>query len=79
MLWANQQISLRFDDVKRFSHSRVGTMDLDCQVLHDPVQSHSLLMNTSEPGTESAEKLRLLAVIGMQPLFVGVTRSVTAQ
>lgn len=67
-LWADQQIGLRFDDVKRFSHPSVGTMDLNCQVLHDPVQSHSLLVYTADPGTESAEKLQLLAVIGVQPL-----------
>ncbi len=30
----------------------------------DPVQSHSLLVYTAEPGSESYEKLQLLAVIG---------------
>lgn len=69
-LWSDQQIGLRFDDVKRFSHPSVGTLDLNCQVLRDPLQSHSLVVYTADPGTESAEKLQLLAVIGVQPLTV---------
>jgi hypothetical protein len=41
----------------------VGAIDLDCQTLLDPDQSHRLLVYTTVPGSESYEKLRLLSVI----------------
>ena len=42
----------------------VGLLELNCQVLLDPEQSHSLLVYTAVPGSESYEKLKLLSVIG---------------
>ena len=38
-------------------------IELDCQTLVDPRQSHSLLVYTAAPGSESHEKLELLSVI----------------
>ncbi|WP_138944548.1 helix-turn-helix transcriptional regulator [Plantibacter sp. M259] len=67
-LWAAQEVGLRPTEVKRFLHPEVGELELHCQTLLDPDQSHRLLVYTAEPGSESAEKLRLLAVIGAQPL-----------
>ena len=67
-LWAAQEIGLRPTEVKRFLHPEVGELELHCQTLLDPDQSHRLLVYTAEPGSESAEKLRLLAVIGAQAL-----------
>jgi hypothetical protein len=49
---------------RRFEHPEVGTLELNCQTLLDPEQSHRLLVYTAEPGSESYEKLQLLAVIG---------------
>lgn len=43
-------------------------LELNCQSLLDPDQSHHLLVYTAVPGTESHEKLQLLSVIGMQTL-----------
>ncbi|GAB3452238.1 hypothetical protein GCM10027436_51650 [Actinophytocola sediminis] len=42
----------------------VGHLELTCQTLLDPDQSHILLVYTAVPGSESHEKLRLLSVIG---------------
>jgi hypothetical protein len=42
----------------------VGEIEVHCQTLIDPGTSHSLLVYTAAPGSESAEKLRLLAVVG---------------
>jgi len=42
----------------------VGTLELHCQTLLDPDQSHRLRVYTAEPGNESYEKLQLLSVIG---------------
>ncbi|MBN9189048.1 MAG: hypothetical protein J0I78_17705 [Microbacterium sp.] len=55
-------------DVKHFLHPEVGLLTLSCQTLLDPEQSHRLLVYTAEPGSESSEKLQLLAVIGAQTL-----------
>jgi transcriptional regulator with XRE-family HTH domain len=65
-LWADHEIGLEPDEVKRFQHPEVGRLDLNCQVLFDPHQSHHLLVYTADPGTESYEKLQLLTVIGAQ-------------
>jgi hypothetical protein len=53
-------------DVKRFHHPEVGSLELNCQTLLDPEQSHRLLVYTASPGSDSYDKLQLLAVIGAQ-------------
>lgn len=67
-LWDRQEVGVRPDAVKRFLHPEVGPLDLNCQTLLDPDQSHLLLVYTADPGTDSYEKLRLLSVIGTQAL-----------
>ncbi|MBT0773303.1 helix-turn-helix domain-containing protein [Kineosporia sp. J2-2] len=63
-LWREQEIGVRPDEVKRFSHPRVGVLEVNCQVLLDPFQAHHLMVYTATPGSESYRKLRLLAVVG---------------
>ncbi|MFW6773341.1 helix-turn-helix transcriptional regulator [Nocardioides sp. CPCC 205120] len=65
-LWADHEIGIEPDEVKRYQHPEVGRMDLNCQVLLDPHQSNRLLVYTADPGTESYEKLQMLTVIGTQ-------------
>ncbi|WP_292678594.1 helix-turn-helix transcriptional regulator [Nocardioides sp.] len=67
-LWADHEIGLEPDEVKRYQHPEVGRLDLNCQVLFDPHQSHRLLVYTADPGTESYEKLQMLTVIGAQSM-----------
>ncbi|MGP3776690.1 MmyB family transcriptional regulator [Streptomyces sp. SDT5-1] len=67
-VWADHEIGVRPREVKRFVHPEVGPLELTCQTLVDPSQSHLLLVYTAVPGTESHEKLRLLSVIGAQAL-----------
>ena len=55
---------IRPREIKRYQHADVGLLELNCQVLLDPEQSHSLLVYTAVPGSESYEKLQLLSVIG---------------
>lgn len=62
--WARQEVGVRPRTGKRFVHPEVGFLELECQTLYDPEQSHLLLVYTAIPGSESFEKLRLLAVIG---------------
>jgi transcriptional regulator with XRE-family HTH domain len=67
-LWDAHEVGLRPTEVKRFTHPEVGSLALHCQTLIDPDQSHRLLVYTAEPGSESHEKLQLLAVIGVQTM-----------
>jgi transcriptional regulator with XRE-family HTH domain len=67
-LWNEHEAALRPPEIKRFRHPEVGALELECQTLLDPEQSHRLLVYTAIPGSESAEKLQLLAVIGAQSL-----------
>lgn len=62
-LWERHEVGARPPDIKRFRHPEVGDLELSCQTLLDPDQSHRLLVYTAAPGSESAEKLRLLAVV----------------
>ncbi|PVZ04943.1 helix-turn-helix transcriptional regulator [Actinomycetospora cinnamomea] len=63
-LWESHEIGVRPHDVKRFVHPEVGELELNCQTLLDPEQSHRLFVYTAVPGSESHEKLQLLSVIG---------------
>jgi transcriptional regulator with XRE-family HTH domain len=74
-LWAAHEVGLRPKEVKHFTHPEVGELELHCQQLVDPGHAHSLLVYTAIPGSESAEKLRLLSVIGDQTLQGGLTRT----
>jgi len=67
-IWDLHEVGVRPAEIKHFVHRELGTLELTCQTLIDPTQSHSLLVYTAAPGTESYEKLRLLSVIGAQPL-----------
>ena len=67
-LWDRHEVGVRPDAVKRFRHPEVGLLELNCQSLLDPDQSHRLLVYTADPGSESYEKLQLLAVIGAQSM-----------
>ena len=67
-VWARQEVGLHPPEVKRFAHPEVGALELSCPTLLYPDQSHRLLVYTAEPGSVSAEKLQLLAVIGAQSL-----------
>ncbi|MFD9706231.1 helix-turn-helix transcriptional regulator [Lentzea sp. NPDC059081] len=67
-VWEAQEIGLRPHEVKRYVHPSVGLLELHCQTLLDPFQSHFLLVYTATPGSESYEKLQLLSVIGTAAL-----------
>jgi transcriptional regulator with XRE-family HTH domain len=67
-LWKDHEVGIRPNEVKRFIHPEVGMLELNCQSLLDPDQSHRLLVYTAIPGSESHDKLQLLSVIGVQTL-----------
>ncbi|ROQ38705.1 helix-turn-helix protein [Frondihabitans sp. PhB188] len=63
-LWELGEIGLRPQPLKRFVHPQLGALDLACQTLIDPEQSHFLLVYTAEPGSETYDRLQLLGVVG---------------
>ena len=67
-VWDRHEVGLRPKEVKHFIHPELGALELTCQSLSEPNQSHSLLVYTAIPGSESSDKLQLLSVIGAQPL-----------
>lgn len=62
--WDAHEVGVRVGEVKRLVHPAVGRLELSCQSLVDPEQSHHLLVYTATPGSESHEKLELLSVLG---------------
>jgi transcriptional regulator with XRE-family HTH domain len=65
-IWDRQEVGLRPRSTKRFVHPELGRLELTCQTLIDPEQTHYLLVYTAAPETASFEKLKLLSVIGTQ-------------
>ena len=67
-VWAEHEVGVKHTKVKRIRHPEVGVVEVYCQTLFDLDQSQGLLVFTAVPGSESAEKLRLISVIGSQQL-----------
>ncbi|MET9592755.1 helix-turn-helix transcriptional regulator [Streptomyces sp. NPDC006516] len=67
-VWNDHEIGIRPREVKHFVHPELGALELTCQTLLDPAQSHLLLVYTAAPGSESYEKLRSLSVVGARAL-----------
>jgi transcriptional regulator with XRE-family HTH domain len=65
-LWDAHEIGIQPHDTKRLVHPEVGALEVHCQTLVDPEQSHLLFVYTAAPGSESYEKLQLLSVLGPQ-------------
>ena len=53
---------------KTIEHPQVGLLTLDCDLLRVEGNDLHILVYSAEPGTEAAEKLELLAVLGTQAL-----------
>lgn len=67
-VWAEHEVARKHSKTKRIVHPEVGLLEIHCQTLFDVDQSQGLLVFTATPGSESAEKLRLLTVVGRQSL-----------
>ncbi|MBX5441470.1 MAG: helix-turn-helix domain-containing protein [Solirubrobacteraceae bacterium] len=67
--WADHDVSWRpGSEPKVLLHPQVGRLELECQVLVAENEAQLLLVYTAAPGSESAQRLRLLGVVGGRAL-----------
>jgi transcriptional regulator with XRE-family HTH domain len=67
-LWDSATVGRHDTSRKTIDHPRVGTLTLDCDVLTVTGSDLRIMIYTAEPGTEDAERLALLGVLGTQSL-----------
>ncbi|MGX1854833.1 helix-turn-helix transcriptional regulator [Streptomyces sp. NPDC055299] len=67
-LWDAGAAGRREATRKTIDHPRVGPVTLDCDVLTVAGSDLRIMVYTAEPGTEDAERLALLTVLGTQDL-----------
>ncbi|MFE2444328.1 helix-turn-helix transcriptional regulator [Streptomyces sp. NPDC021218] len=67
-LWDSGTVGRHEASRKTIDHPRVGTLTLDCDVLTVAGSDLRIVVYTAEPGTEDAERLALLTVVGTQSL-----------
>jgi hypothetical protein len=65
-LWNEHDVGSRTNLQKRLLHPNVGVLTLDCQILTAENQLQYLVIFTATPGSEDAERLAFLSVIGSQ-------------
>ena len=66
-LWSDHDVGVRANLQKRVLHPSVGVLTLECQILTAENQLQYLVIFTATPGSEDAERLAFLSVIGSQP------------
>ncbi|MEU6577470.1 helix-turn-helix transcriptional regulator [Streptomyces sp. NPDC046805] len=71
-LWEAGAVGRHEASPKTIDHPQIGPVTLDCDVLTVAGSDLRIMVYTAEPGTEDAERLALLTVLGTQDL-VGPT------
>ncbi|MEU4075890.1 MmyB family transcriptional regulator [Streptomyces venezuelae] len=64
-------MAVRRHNRMRVAHPLIGPVDLDCQVLLAPEGEQRLVLYTPPPGTDAAERLALLRVVGTEQFATG--------
>jgi transcriptional regulator with XRE-family HTH domain len=67
-LWDSGAVGYHEAARKTIDHPQVGPLTLDCDVLTVAGSDLRIMIYTAEPGTEDAERLALLTVLGTQAL-----------
>jgi transcriptional regulator with XRE-family HTH domain len=67
-LWDSGATDEHQSSRKTIDHPAVGSLTLDCDVLHVAGNHLRIMVYTAKPGTEDAERLALLSVVGTQSL-----------
>ncbi|MFD4785889.1 helix-turn-helix transcriptional regulator [Streptomyces sp. NPDC058459] len=69
-LWDSGTVGVHDAARKTIDHSVVGPLTLDCDILSVAGSDLRVMVYTAEPGTEDAEQLALLMVLGTQEVAV---------
>ena len=69
-LWDRHEVAVRRTDTKTFVHPQVGAVTVRCEVLLAESSDVKLIAYFPAEGTDAAEKLELLRVIGTQDFAV---------
>jgi transcriptional regulator with XRE-family HTH domain len=67
-LWDSGAVGRHEAARKTVEHPQVGPLTLDCDVLRVEGSDLRIMIYTAEPGTQDAERLALLSVVGTQSL-----------
>ncbi|WAL68151.1 helix-turn-helix transcriptional regulator [Amycolatopsis cynarae] len=67
-LWDSGVVGSHVAARKTIDHPRVGALTLDCDILTVAGSDLRVMIYTAEPGSEDAERLALLSVLGTQSL-----------
>jgi transcriptional regulator with XRE-family HTH domain len=65
-LWDEHEVGLPAEMRKRIAHPTIGVIELDCLILTADNQTEKLVIFTATPGSEDAERLALLRIIGTE-------------
>jgi len=65
-VWARHEVNHHYNELKQIMHPQLGLLEVFCQRLSYDNHAQALLVFTAAPGSETAEKLELLQVIGTQ-------------
>jgi len=65
-LWERHEVTTRTRTLKRFLHPLIGPLTLDCQILTSENLTERLIVFTASEGSQDADRLGLLAVLGSQ-------------
>ncbi|MFE9477362.1 helix-turn-helix transcriptional regulator [Streptomyces spororaveus] len=65
-LWDRHEVAVRRRSRMRVVHPVVGPVDLDCQVLLAQEEDQRLVLFTPPPGSDTADRLALLRVVGTE-------------
>jgi transcriptional regulator with XRE-family HTH domain len=65
-LWRHHEVRAGRDTRKRIVHPTIGLLTLDCQVLTAENQTERLVVLTAAPGSEDADRLELLSIVGSE-------------
>jgi transcriptional regulator with XRE-family HTH domain len=66
-LWDGYAVATHESSRKTIHHPEVGALTLDCDVLTVPGSDLRIVAYTAEPGSDAADRLALLAVLGTSP------------
>ncbi len=67
-LWDTRAVGAHEMDRKTIHHPEIGPLTLDCDVLTAAASDLRIVAYTAPPGSDAADKLKLLAVIGTQTM-----------